>query len=302
MSKGKPNDTPIENLLKKTFMDDLPPEVEKAMGEQLDDFRMKIEEEGSYKIRAGHRFFHKLSYLKEFQWIRLIFRKEVLVVASLLLIVLGGFLQSSGSSNRLAQNLSVLGTAVAVSNQVNQSQSMECLIQMSGEAGKPIYYSIHWLSPNLSKIHIKSLNNQPLKTIWLLEKEIVIANHVEDTLQKAKRLDQLIDPMLQPIFGYLAPKELTERMFGEWQLKQYEQQDENKWGTYTISLPGEKALLEATVDLYTYLPIRFKKILPEEDSSAVKVIMSAQYFWNVPISPELMSPQLTKKNPKKNGE
>ena len=291
----KAKDTRIDHLLQQTFTDDLPPDAKNAMKRQLDRFRTKMDQAQTDRTRAESRPSRGISYLKGIRWIHFLLKKEVFVVVSLLMIVLGGFIQSSGSSNKLAENLSVLGTSVVVSNQMSRSQSMECSIQMTRENEKPLKYSIQWLSPNLSKIQVEESDNTPLKTIWLSEEDIVIVDHVADTLRKERHLAQFSDPMLQPIVGYLAPKELVERMYGEWQLIQY-QKEECGLGLFMVALPDERAILEVTVDLCTYLPVTIKKILPAEERGEETLVFDVRYTWNIPLSPELLSPQPIKES------
>jgi len=249
------------------------------------------------RTRAESRPSRGISYLKGIRWIHFLLKKEVFVVVSLLMIVLGGFIQSSGSSNKLTENLSVLGTSVVVSSQMSRSQSMECSIQMTRENEKPLKYSIQWLSPNLSKIQVEESDNTPLKTIWLSGEDIVIADHVADTLRKERHLAQFSDPMLQPIVGYLAPTELAERMYGEWQLIQYQKEGCGQ-GIFTVALTNERATLEVTVDLCTYLPVSIKKILPAEERGEKTLVFDVRYTWNIPLSPELLSPQPIKESQK----
>jgi len=293
----KAKDTHIDHLLQQIFTDDLPPDAKNSMKRQLDRFRTKMDQAQTDRTRAESRPSRGISYLKGIRWIHFLLKKEVFVVVSLLMIVLGGFIQSSGSSNKLTENLSVLGTSVVVSSQMSRSQSMECSIQMTRENEKPLKYSIQWLSPNLSKIQVEESDNTPLKTIWLSEEDIVIVDHVADTLRKERHLAQFSDPMLQPIVGYLAPKELVERMYGEWQLIQY-QKEECGLGIFTVALPNERAILKVTVDLCTYLPVTIKKILSAEERDKETLVFEVRYTWNLPLSPELLSPQPIKESQK----
>lgn len=294
----KAKDTHIDHLLRQTFKDDLPSYAENAMKKQLVRFRTKMDQAETDRTRAESRAFRGISYLKGIRWAHFLLKKEVFVVVSLLMIVLGGFIQSSGSSNKLAENLSVLGTSVVVSSQMSRSQSMMCSIQMSRENEKPLKYSIQWLSPYLSKIQVEESDNTPLKTIWLSEEDIIIADHVNDTLRKERHLAQFSDPMLQPIVGYLAPTDLAELMYGEWQLKKYQQQEECRQGVFTVALPNERAILEVIVDLCTYLPVSIKKILPAEERGEETLVFDVRYTWNIPLSPELLSPQPIKESQK----
>jgi hypothetical protein len=296
-NKGQPKDTHIDNLLQQTLKDDLPRDAENVMKKQLERFRTRMEQEDTEYTRTESMAFQGIFQLKSVRWAQVLIKKEVLIVVSMLMIVLGSFIHSSGSSNKLVENLSVLGTSVVVPSQMSRSQSMECSIQVYGENEKMLEYSILWMSPNLSKIQITDSNNTLLKTIWLSEEDIVIADHVSDTIHKERRPAQLSDPLFHPIIGYLAPTELAERMYGEWKLELYQQQAECGQGVYKVGLPNEKAILEVTVDLCTYLPRTIKKFLESEEHSERKVTMSVQYTWNAPLSPEYLFPKPIKESP-----
>lgn len=296
--KKEQKDAHIDHMLRQAFKDDIPPDVKNAMQRQLDRFRIRMEQATAERTRAERKAFRAIFHSREVQWIRFLFKKEILIVASLLMIVLGGFIQSSGSSNKLTENLSVLGTAVVVSNQLNRSQSMECSIQMAGKNQKPLLYSIQWLSPNMSKIQVRESENTLVKTIWLTEEYMVVADHLKDSLNKERYSEPLGDPILQPILGYLTPTELVERIYGEWQLIQYQQREGCGQGIYTVALINESGTLEVTIDLCTYLPVTIQKTLPEEERGEEALIMDVRYRWNVPLSQELLSPPATKESQK----
>jgi hypothetical protein len=293
-SKG----THIEHLLQQTLEDDLPPDVQITMKKQLDQFRKKMEEDATQKALAERKILRRKPPIRGLRWAQLLFSKEVLVVLSLLMIVLGGFIQSSGSSNQLTEYLSVLGTSVAVSNEMSRSHSMECTIQMPRDNKQPLHYLIQWLSPNLSKIQVKESENILLKTIWLSEEELIIADHVNDRVYNEGYAALFNDPVIRPVLGYLAPAELAERMYGEWKTDQTEQKGKCEQRTFTISLPNEKALLEVAVDLRTFLPVSLKKILPSEEQTDQRLILNVRYTWNVPLFPEQLSPKPIKENQK----
>lgn len=284
--KVLPQDTQIDNLLQQILKDDLPLDAEIVMKKQLERFQTKMEQVETDSTREDSKASRGIFHLKGIRWANFLLKKEVLVVVSLLMIVLGGFIHSSGSSNMLAENISVLGTSVVVPSQIRRSHSMDCSIQVYGENEKPLKYSIQWVSPNLSKIQVADSDNTLLKTIWLSEEDIVSADHLSDTIRKERRPAQLSDPLIRPIIGYLAPTELAERMYGEWKLEKYLQQVECGQGVFQVALPNENAILELTVELCTYLPVTIKKLLVSKEHSEGIVIMDVRYTWNVPLSPE----------------
>lgn len=294
--KKKPRDARIDHLLKRAFRDDLPPDAEKAMKRQLERFQTKMEQRKSHRIRAYNRVFRAISHLKDARWTHFLLRKEALIAASLLMVIWGAFIQSYGSTNRLAENLSVLGTSVVVASQTSRFHSMECAIQLYGESGRLFNYSILWLAPNMSKIQITRSDDTPLKTIWLSEEDIVIADHSKGTLHREKYSPQSSDRLLQPIVGFLSPQELAEQMYGDWTLKQYRREDECGEGIFTVALPNERAALEVTVDLCTYLPVTVRKIALSGTHREGKPIMNVHFRWGIPLSPEFLSPPAKKEN------
>jgi len=293
----KREDANIDHLLKQTLKDDLPVDAEAVMKNQLEGFRLKLEE-ASGRTWAGQKTFQAILNLMDVRWARILVKKEVVLVISLMMIVLGSFIHSSGSPNQLTENLSVLGTSVVVSNEMIRSQSMECSIQMYGDNQEPLHYAIQWLSPNLSKVHVEDSRNAPLKTIWISEEDIVIDDHITDRRFEKKISTQLDDPILKPIVGYLEPEELVERMYGEWKLLKYQKQKECAQGIFAIALSDERATLEVTLDLCTHLPVSIKKILHGEEFGEERVIFNVRYTWNIPISPQSLAPTQILENPK----
>jgi hypothetical protein len=281
----------IDTLLRQALEDDLPPDAEIVMKKQLERFRGKMEQAETRGTRVGSKTFPGIFHLKDVRVVNFLFKKEVLVVVSLLMVVLGTFIHSSGSSNKFSENLSVLGTSVVVPSQMSRSQSMECSIRLYGENEKPLEYSIQWISPNLSKIQVTDFDTGALKTFWLSEEDIVINDHVSGTIRRERRPAQLSDPLIRPIIGYLAPAELAQQMYGEWKLEQYEQQVECGRGVFMVALPEESSMLEVTIDLCSYLPITIKKILVSDKSGEGHLTMTVRYTWNIQISPEQLSPK-----------
>lgn len=290
-NKGQSKDTDIDHLLRQTLKDDIPPDVRISMKAHLDKFRHKMEKGKIEKVRAGQKGFRGKVPFKDARWAHVLFKKEALVVVSLLMIVLGGFIQSSGSSNELTENLSAIGTSVVVLSEMSRSQSMECSIQMAGEDQEPLHYLIQWLPPNLLKIAVKGSENTLLKTLWFSADEITIADHVNDRVQKKRHLAQFDDPMIRPIVGFLTPAELLEQMYGEWKLLKTEQKGECNQGIYKVLLPNEMALLEVTVDQCTFVPVSIKKMLPAEEQGEMELILNVQYAWNIPLSMEDFLPR-----------
>ncbi len=298
MKKENSGDFEIDNLLKKILSDDLPPEIESRMNKQLTLFREKMEQSEQERRKETYGIFWRLFQGEGLNWVQWMFKKQVLVSVSIIMVVLGGTLQITSSRSVLAESISALKTSILVSDQVSHAGSMECSMQVPAENDQHLKYSIQWLSPNLTRVQIKKLNQDIIKTMWISEEEITIADHVTNTLRKVKKVKQINDPQFQPVMGLLSPLNLVERMDGKWRLKQYKQHGDCEWGTFTITIPEEKALLELTVDLCTFLPTNIKKFLadPTKESGEGKILMNVHFKWNTSIPHQLMLPQITKES------
>jgi len=224
------------------------------------------------------------------------FKKQVLAPASIIMVVLGAVLQITGPRSVLAESISLLKTSVIVSDRVSHAESMECSMQVPAENERHLKYYIQWLSPNLTRVQVKKPNQDIIKTMWISEEEITIADHATNTLHNVEQLVQIDDPELKHALGLLSPLDLVERMDGKWQLKQYKQQGDCEWGTFTVAVPEERTLLELTVDLCTFLPTNFKKFLadPKKKGSEGEILMNVNFKWNTSIPPQLMLPKITK--------
>jgi len=190
-----------------------------------------------------------------------IFRKEVLAGASVLMLVSGGALQLIGYRSALADTVSALNTSVSVRVDAHKSDKMN-------------------------------------KTLWVSESGIIIADHIHNTTEKAEGVWKITDATFRPVLWLMTPEELAERLYGKWKLRLYEQTDKPDQGLFIFLDQEEKAVLEMTVDLNTYLPLRIEKFLPEspELDEKGRSVMQAHFNWNQPVSPQIMIPKTLSKN------
>ena len=296
MKKENSGKFEIDDLLKQTLKDDLPPDLERRMKKQLKLFREKMEQPQQQRREETNGALWRLFHGEGLKWMKWMFKKQVLAPVSIIMIVLGAVLQISGPSSVLAESISLLKTSVIVSDRVSHAGSMECSMQVPAENEQHLKYSIQWLSPDLTRVQVKKQNKHIIKTMWISEKEITIVDHATNTLRKVENVNQIDDPEFQHAMDLLSPLDLLERMEGKWRLKQYKQHGDCEWGTFTVAVPEEKILLELTVDLCTFLPTNFKKFLanPKKESGEGKILMNVNFKWNTSIPPQLMVPKITK--------
>jgi len=296
MKKENSRDFEIDDLLKQTLKDDLPPELESRMKKQLKLFREKMEQPQQQRRKETNGILWRLFHGEGLKWMQWMVKKQVLAPASIIMVVLGAVLHITGPSSVLAESISLLKTSVIVSDRVNHARSMECSMQVPAENDQHLKYFIQWLSPNLTRVQVKNQNQDIIKTMWISEEEITIADHTTSILRKVEKVSQIGDPEFQHALGLLSPFDLVERMEGKWRLKQYKQHGDCEWGIFTVAIPEEKTLLEFTVDLCTFLPTNFKKFLkdPKKESGEGKILMNVNFRWNTSIPPQLMVPKITK--------
>jgi len=283
MKKEHSDQHKTDSLIRQVLKDDLPPALEEKMKERILRFRKEIEQPRQIRRR-------NLSV----GWI---FRKEVLAGASVLMLVSGGALQLIGYRSALADTVSALNTSVSVMDRIGHTGTMECQIEIPGDNGLALSYTIRWLSPNLVRVDAHK-SDKMNKTLWVSESGIIIADHIHNTTEKAEGVWKITDATFRPVLWLMTPEELAERLYGKWKLRLYEQTDKPDQGLFIFLDQEEKAVLEMTVDLNTYLPLRIEKFLPEspELDEKGRSVMQAHFNWNQPVSPQIMIPKTLSKN------
>ena len=182
-------------------------------------------------------------------------------------------------------------------DRVGRTETMECQMEMPGGNGPSLSYTIRWLSPNLTRIDAQK-RDEMNKTLWITESGIIIADHIKNTTEKAEGVGKITDTAFQPALWLVTPEELADRMYGRWQLKQYKQTDEPGQGLFIFINQEDRAVLEMTVDLNTYLPLNIKKYLPASAKTGQKgrLPLQARFSWNQPVSPRIMTPKILTKD------
>ncbi len=296
MKKENSEEFEIDDLLKQTLKDDLPQDLEGRMKKHLMQFREKMAQSEEQHRKETYGVLSRLFQWEGLEWMKWMFKKQVLAPASIIMVVLGAILQVSGPRSVLAESISLFKTSVIVSDRVSHAGSMECLMKVPAEKDQHHEYSIQWLSPDLTRVQAKKPTQDIIKTMWISEEEITIADHATNTLRKVEEVDQIDDPEFKQALGLLSPLDLVEQMGGIWRLKQYKQHGDCEWGTFVIENLEEKALLEITVDLCTFLPTNYKLFLadPNKENGEGKILMEVIFKWNTSIEPQSMLPKISK--------
>ena len=297
MKKEKSYNHEMDALLKEVLKDDLPPEAESRMKRRFIQFREKIEQQKRKPRMKTDMVGKRLLRQETWRWAQWMFKKEILAFSSIIMIALGGFMHLSGHRSALAESFSRLRTSVSVWEQVRHVASMECTVQVPAQNGKTLAFSIQWISPNMTRVDAWSAD-EITKTLWMLDEHITVVDHLKNMLHKAESFVQIKDPVFQPVMGFLSPEELAESIYRRWQPVQYEQQVERGWGTFILTNHEEKTLLEMTIDLNTYLPVKISKFLQVSIKTGEerKLALEVHFTWNQPLSLKLMVPEITKRS------
>ncbi len=184
MKKEDSDKFEINDLLKQTLKDDLPPEIESSMKKQLILFQKKLELHEQIRSEETSRAQRRLFQRGGLKWMKWALKKQVLAPASIIMIVLGAVLQITEPSSVLAESISLLKTSVIASDRVSHAESMECSIQVLAENEQSFNYFIQWLSTNLTRVQVINQNQDIIKTMWISEEEITIADHATNILRK----------------------------------------------------------------------------------------------------------------------
>jgi hypothetical protein len=288
MSKKEqgPKEHAVDELLARTFKDDLPPDMENRMQDRLLQFQDDLAGEKPAVWNSG--------------WLP----RAVLAASALLMVVAGGLLQAKGRNTALSENISLIGTSLHVADLIESSSSMLCSVKLQRENGETRQYLIRRLASGQTRIDLRWGGQQASETIWIKESVITVADWEQKSLRKLERWEQISDPFIQPLLSLLSPENLSAVLYGEWQLRSRRQEENCEWKTYVITPSRQEVSLEAaqqasmelTVDFCTYLPVEAQKTLafPLESIQGEKAEIRIDFQWNAPIQPEVMDPRIEK--------
>jgi len=296
MKKENQNDQKIDKFLKKALKDDLPPEVERKMKSQLTLFRERMEGKRPLSEIETSSFLWRLLSGQRVEWGQHMLKRGAVALASIVVVVLGIHMQTTGAQGGLAESLTALGTSASVFNQVLGVESMECFINLYDKNRETLKYSIQWLSPNKTRAHLERSGGIPFKTMWIKDQEITIVNHMNNTIRTAANMETIKNSQFQPISAFLSPSLLEERLQGQWVLKQFKQQEDHEWGIFDVINLEERTRMEVTINMSTNLPVTIKRLVPDPTRTRGKgdIFINISFKWNAPIPLDSMVPKIQK--------
>jgi len=298
MKKENIDDKRIDKILKETLKDDLSLKMERKMKRQLIEFREKMEGKRPQSETETSSFLWRLLSGERMEWGQHILKRGVVALASIIVVILGIRMQTTGAQGGLSESLTALGTSASVFNQLRNVESMECLINIYDKDKETLKYYIQWLSPDKTRAHLEKPGEIPFKTMWIKDQEITIVDHASKTTHKVKSIEQIQETPFQNVMSFLSPLLLEERLQGQWVLKQFKQQEDCEWGIFDVINPEEGRRMEVTINMSTDLPVTLKKLLPGpgKEKGERTFFMDVYFEWNTQIPPDLMVPKIHKES------
>jgi len=296
MKKENLNGQKIDEFLKQALKDDLPPEAERKMKRQLTLFREKMEGKRPQRETETISFLWRLLSGQKVEWGQHMLKRGIVALASIIVVVLGIHMQTTGAQGGLSESLTALGTSASVFNQVRRVESMECLINIYDKNKETLKYSIQWLSPNKTRAHLEKPGEIPFKTMWIKDQEITIVDHMKNTIRNVENIEQIKNSQFQPILSFLSPSLLEESLQGQWVLKQFKQQEDYESGIFDVIYQEERTRMEVTINMSTNLPITIKRLVhdPTRTRGEGDIFINIFFKWNKPVPLDLMVPKIQK--------
>jgi hypothetical protein len=274
MNKTNIPEPDLDNLLKQTLKDDLPPDVEDKMNRQFLNFKRTLDRKEQIQEPNRHL------------WVREVFRKEILAVASAAMIILGLGMQMRGPQSALAHSIEQLKVFVPISTSLNRASSMDCTVLKRDAEGAQTSYRIRWIATGDVRVDMNS--SDYVQTLWISKETVSITSPGSDDVHSMALNTMMPGPAWQPAMEFLSPTILAKQMQGRYGLIQSS-------GTNEFLIAGSEGLqdVEIALDAKTYLPKVFKRysIDSNRTNGTRNCLMEVRFLWNQPIPAELFIPR-----------
>ena len=262
MDKTNIPEPDLDNLLKQTLKDDLPPEAEARMKQHFLNLKRnldQLEEPAEQDTR--------------WQWVRRAFPKEVLAFASAIMLILVSVIYLSGDQSALANSISRLKVIIDISARLNRTTSMDCSVLKSGAGGENSYYRIRWGASDITRVDRES-NDGVQQTLWISNTAVPP------------------DPVWQPAMEFLTPTILARHVEGPYGLMQAGLRDAAGPDEFLLVGRENQQAIEIAIDKRTYLPKTLRKYLPDSGTGEARnCVLEVRFLWNRAIPEELLIPR-----------
>jgi len=276
MNRSSISEPDLDKLLKQALKDDLPPEAEARMNRQFLNLKRTLGKPES------------LAQADEWPWMHGLFRKDILAVASAVVLILGLVMQLSGSQTALAHSIEKLKVIVTVSMSLNRAVFMDCTVMKPETGGENTSYHVLWRANGDARVDMVGR----AQTIWISDETISFADSDGASIRSMPLKTIAPGPVWQPAMEFRTPALLAEHMEERYGLMQTGERSGAGPGEFLIVGREGRQAVEISIDARTYLPKVLKKY--ELDSGRTNgdriCLMEVRFRWNQPISGELFVP------------
>jgi hypothetical protein len=286
MNKAKNAEPDLDNFLKQTLKDDITPETEARMNRHFN--RLKRTFDRTDAPVESDRWL----------WARGLFRQEVLVLASAVMLIAGGVLHLCGNQSVLAHSIERLKMIVTVSTGLRQATSMDCTVRMQGEERDKSSYRVRWVATGVTRIDLDSTGGEE-QTLWVPNEAVSMFPYAGMVVHSTAIATMPRDPVWRPAQEFLTPAILAHNMEKRYGLIQTERRKNNGQDEFLLVGQENQRVIEIAIDARTYLPVRLKKypldsIQPGDARNGFEEVW---FEWNQPIPPDLLVPKSPAGNP-----
>ncbi len=275
MNRSNIPDPDLDKLLKEALKDDLPPAAEAKMNQQFLNLKHTLEHPES------------LTEAEEWPWMRGLFQKGILTVASAVMLILGLIMQLSGSPGALANSIERLKVTVTVSESLNRTVFMDCTILKPETGGENTSYHVLWRANGDTRVDMFSTGSD--QTIWILDETISFAGSDGGSVRSMPLKTLVPGPVWQTAMEFRTPALLAKQLEEIYRLMQTGERSGTGSGEFLIIGRKDKQVVEITIDARTYLPKVLKKYVLDSGRTNEDQVspMEVRFLWNQPISDEL---------------
>ncbi len=276
MNRSNIPEPDLDKLLKQALKDNLPPEAEARMNRQFLNLKRTLDRpEGAAEA-------------DEWPWTHGLFRKEILAVASAVMLILGAVMHLSGSQSALAHSIEQLKVIITVSMSLNHAAFMDCTVLNPEAGGEGTSYHVIWRADGDARVDMVSAGGA--QTIWISDETISFSGSAGGLIRSMPLKTISPGPVWQPAMEFRAPALLAKNMEERYGLMQTGERTGS--GEFLITGREDRQAVEITIDATTYLPKVLKKYALNSDrANGDRVcLMEVRFHWNQPISRELFVP------------
>jgi hypothetical protein len=272
----------IDDLLKKVFSDELPPEAEAQMAARFQEFRQAA------RAKAQPR---SAPSLREHAARRRAIGSQILAFASVIMIVLGAAMHLGGSRSVLADSISATKTSISAAQQLLRARAMDCRAQVSGGPAPPAAWRIRWVSPDKTRIDISAADGMR-RTYWLQGKVTAMSDDSRPAPIFLDPAQRPRDPLLSAVLPLVSPGEMARHLSAIWSLKRGGGPDGGEDRVLKYHDPESSADVDLGLDGRTLLPSQLTLRRQDQPGRGLDAAwtLKARFAWGMSIDPALMVP------------